>query len=313
MGEVVTCSKKVQDIWSFPTRCPCHAQTCEIQGSSSVLLGIKSTRAQVIAALPASCFQEHWLRGSGFDSNLAPSGRGTFCELSCTACPSAGWGCPALTSEGSMLKRMTRRTLGSCHRSDISVCFVPGERVEKEELPYAYKNILFKSRYSNLPALGSSNPSQITWITWNYNKGIKVSWNRVKEFIPSESESAFLKATLISPSVFLMLQVQTEGLSRPIHEDDSSQPSTELIKWSASCDARATALTQTIKIHFKLKTWLISSVRLHNFIYKNTLLSLLASTISNTDLISLLSKPLQFRVCLIPLPLLPWRVILSTR
>lgn len=88
--EVVTHRKQVQDIWSFSTHCPPHAQTRETQGSSSVLLGIKSTRALVIAALLASCLQEHWLWESSFDSTLAPTGRETFCKPPWTVCPSAG-------------------------------------------------------------------------------------------------------------------------------------------------------------------------------------------------------------------------------
>lgn len=111
------------------------------------------------------------------------------------------------------------------------MCFLPRKSVEKEEVLYAYKYTLFKNRYSNLSALGSSNLNQIYMNYMKLQQRNESSMkHRVKEFIQYESESAFSKATLLSPSVVFMLQVQTEGSSRPIREDDSSQPSTQLIK-----------------------------------------------------------------------------------
>lgn len=117
------------------------------------------------------------------------------------------------------------------------------------------------------------------------------------------------------------------GFERPIGEDDSSQLLTELIKWQTFCGARATVLTQTIKIQqtpvskvtlrllmklfFRSSNWKSDEFQVSCWTtsYKTTLLSLLASTISDTDLISPLSSQLaqllQFRVCLIPLPSFP--------
>lgn len=144
-GEVVTRRKQVQDIWSFSTYCPPHAQTCEIQGSSSVLLGIKYTRAPVIAELLASCCQEHWLWESGFDSTPAPSGRGAFCKRPRTVCPRAGWGRPALTLEGSVLERMKDDLVdsGIGHCGNTFVCLRPGEGGGNRGCDLGCRNLYF--------------------------------------------------------------------------------------------------------------------------------------------------------------------------